>query len=531
MARKIGTGAGALFLTLFGTSALHAITADQVWTAWQRQYADAGYQLALGPQERQGDTLSLRDLRLTNSANGTTVTFDVPELRLQERQDGTVRATFAPEMTGHIQSVLPVTPPDAPTEGGAAAQTAETETIEMALRVAQKDTEAVVSGTPESLSYTLDAPEVTLDLTQAPDPDKAPGAGSAQAAVPMAMRLVASGVKGIYHVEQGAASTAQKMTSDLTIAATRISAGGADSESGATFALTGDIADIVLHSVASLPEGGMDKDVETAFAKGLSVEGSASYGANAYRIESQSAESQMQMDAASKSGKLTVAMDAQALNYSASSEEAQLSLTHAMAEQPLRASLAAVNLDFAMPLSRSDVPKPFTGKLTLADLTLSDEVWNQFDPAAKLTRTPATLALDLTGTARPLADLYRTDVAAIAGGPALAFDSLNVNRLHLALAGAELNGTGAFTFENPAGGAAGAELGHARPVGAADLSLTGGNKLMADLVAAGFVPQQQAMLVRALLGLYAAPTGDDGYRAKIEFTPAGEILANGQRIQ
>jgi hypothetical protein len=68
-------------------------------------------------------------------------------------------------------------------------------------------------------------------------------------------------------------------------------------------------------------------------------------------------------------------------------------------------------------------------------------------------------------------------------------------------------------------------------VGAIDLTLTGANKLMDNLVAAGLVPEDQIMGARMMLGLFAVPTGDDAMASKIEFKEDGGIYANGQRIQ
>ena len=71
-----------------------------------------------------------------------------------------------------------------------------------------------------------------------------------------------------------------------------------------------------------------------------------------------------------------------------------------------------------------------------------------------------------------------------------------------------------------------------KPVGAVDLSLSGGNGLLDKLIAMGLFPQEQAMGVRMMMGLFAVP-GDapDTLNSKIEFTQDGQILANGQRIK
>jgi hypothetical protein len=69
-----------------------------------------------------------------------------------------------------------------------------------------------------------------------------------------------------------------------------------------------------------------------------------------------------------------------------------------------------------------------------------------------------------------------------------------------------------------------------KPVGAVDLSLTGGNRLIDTLVAMGVVPEDQAGFARMMLGLYAVPSGEDALTSKIEFKEDGGIYANGQRV-
>jgi hypothetical protein len=116
-----------------------------------------------------------------------------------------------------------------------------------------------------------------------------------------------------------------------------------------------------------------------------------------------------------------------------------------------------------------------------------------------------------------------------AGSPFGEIHALTVNALTLAIAGARLTGAGDFTFDN-------ADMstfpGMPRPEGALDLQLTGGNTLMDTLVAMGLLPEEQAMGARMMLGLFARPgSGPDSLTSRIEITPDGQLLANGQRLR
>ena len=104
-------------------------------------------------------------------------------------------------------------------------------------------------------------------------------------------------------------------------------------------------------------------------------------------------------------------------------------------------------------------------------------------------------------------------------------ETLDINKLEVSVAGAELTGDGGFTFENNQGPMP-------QPQGAVDLTLKGGNGLIDKLVAGGLIGDQEAMGVRMMMGLLAVP-GDtpDTLNSKIEINDQGHVLANGQRIQ
>ena len=107
--------------------------------------------------------------------------------------------------------------------------------------------------------------------------------------------------------------------------------------------------------------------------------------------------------------------------------------------------------------------------------------------------------------------------------PPVQIDSLNVKKLQLTAAGAELTGAGALTFDNATA--------TPMPLGAIDLKLSGANKLMDGLVAMGVMPQDQVMFAKMMMGMYAVPAGEDLFTSKIEFKEGGRILANGQPIK
>lgn len=501
MTRNIG--AVAFAATLLSTTALHAVTADEVWTAWQKEYAAYGFQIATGGQTRQGDTLVLSNVHLTNATDDAQLELNLPEVRLREQGDGTVEITLAREMTGASRA----TP-----ESG--------EPIELDLRMTQTDSRAVVSGTPDDLAYKITAPVVVIDMTQAVPPatTESGAVDLSKAPSPMTMQITASGIDGEYHLADGAD---RRLTSSITAKSTQLVM-SSTGENGESLKLRGDIADVSSRSSTLAPQGTNLEDLNAALSQGARIDASATYGASTWIVESTGDKGLTTLSGASNSGDFVMTMAPEAIHYAATAQAPKVTAQLPDVPVPFSGTLDSANFDITLPMRKSDTPQPFVGKIGLTNLTLSDEVWSLFDPQGKLPHTPATLVLDLDGTARPVMDLFSTEAATQQQLP-VQVDSLTLNRLQLTAAGADLSGTGAVTFDNTAG--------VPMPEGAVDLRLAGANGLMDNLTAMKLVPQDQMMFVRMMLGLYAAAAGDDLYTSKIEFKSGGEILANGQRIR
>jgi hypothetical protein len=228
------------------------------------------------------------------------------------------------------------------------------------------------------------------------------------------------------------------------------------------------------------------------------------------------------------SGGLAFAMDKTAMTYKGGGKEIEVIASGAQIPFPEVALRYAESVfDFAVPLSKGDAPQPFNMTVKLIGATISDEVWGLFDPAGSLPRDPATLIVDANGTAKLAMDL--TDEAATnSGQPPGTLESLNLPDLQLTAAGADLTGAGAFTFDNT-------DLttfqGMPAPTGRIDLKLVGGNGLLDKLIQLGYVPEDQAMGLRMMLGMFARPgEGPDTLTSTIEFRDKG-LFANGMQLQ
>jgi len=197
---------------------------------------------------------------------------------------------------------------------------------------------------------------------------------------------------------------------------------------------------------------------------------------------------------------------------------------------PVAAQMGEMLFDVTIPVLAENTPSDAVYAVTVGDLTLSDDVWGLFDPAAKLPRDPATITLDMSGQTTIFTDLLDFAAMEKLESAPLEPNVFSLDKLLVSLAGAELTGTGGFTFDNSD---TTTFDGMPAPTGAVDLKLVGGNGLMDKLVEMGLLPKDQAMGARMMMGLFATPgEGEDSLTTKIEIDGAtGAISANGQRLQ
>ena len=190
----------------------------------------------------------------------------------------------------------------------------------------------------------------------------------------------------------------------------------------------------------------------------------------------------------------------------------------------LKLSYAEAAFNLLLPLAKTEEPADFAFLTKLVDLKVSDEIWGMFDPGAVLPRDPATIVIDTKGKAKVTADI--SDPAAMSEGtPPGELHALDVTELRASVAGAELTGSGAFTFDNTDTVTFG---GMPAPTGKLDLRLVGGNGLMQKLVTLGILSEEDVMGANMMLSMFANPgPGEDELSSTLEFKDKG-FFANGR---
>jgi hypothetical protein len=284
---------------------------------------------------------------------------------------------------------------------------------------------------------------------------------------------------------------------------------------------------LTANSTAIYPQGMNSSDMAEMIAAGVDIGGTMTYTGGSTDIQAVSPDGPFSANTSSTGGALTFAMNGDGLRYDIRGTGVAINAQVPDFPFPVSLNMAESAFTFGIPLAVSEEPQSFAFGFKFGEFTVSDVLWSLFDPGAQLPRDPATLELDLTGTAKVQTDIF--DPMAMAGNEAPGeINSLNINTLLVDLVGARLIGSGAFSFDNTD---TTTFDGMPRPEGALDLRLEGANKLIDTLVGMGLLPQEQAMGARMMMGLFGVPQGDDTLTSKIEVNAEGHVLANGQRLQ
>ena len=491
-----GLGSGAICAFLLGTTAVHAdVTAQEVWKGVTDYYTALGQTVTTGSAEMQGDTLVVSNAVFASEVPEGSFSATIGELRLRELGDGRVEITMSEE--------IPLEMLSKPESG---------ESVDMGMKLTQSGLAMIVSGTPENAVYDLTAPEMALTVDgMTVDGD----------AVPLTLNLTLTGNTGTYRMSTAAG---RKLASQMTVDKLDLEVAAQDPEGKGDFSASGSLTGLSGTSDATIPDGVDMADMNAALQAGLGMTGSFAHSGSGFVMDFKDETDTVHAQSTSGGGTLHFRMSKDGLAYGGTGRDSTLSMQISSLPVPIDVALAETAFDIALPVTKTDAAQPFSALVKLVDLTVSDGLWSMFDPTGQLPHDPATLIVDLAGSAKMAINIFDPKEAeTIAGAPPGELESLDVRELKVSAVGAELTGKGAMTFDNSAG--------VPKPLGSVDMQLTGGNGLIDKLVAMGLVPEDQAMGARMMMGLFAVPTGEDTLTSKIEFKEDGGVYANGQRVQ
>ena len=486
---------------LLSSTAVYAdVTAQQVWDDWKANmgmYGEAG--VTIGSEVASGGTVTVTDLGIDSATDGGSIKANLASLVLTENGDGTVSVTMSEDYPMTITNT--------------------TDGVETVVTVALKQTgmTMTVSGTPEEMTYDIAATTYAVML------DSIMEAG---AEVPAEIGITLNNLAGSYVSTPGELRNIDYVvgaeSADVAVVVT-------DAETGNAMNFSGKINDLATTANMSIP---MDVvDPQAMFAAGMAMAGGYTFGASSYVFSvTDPATGDTSGTATALSGTTDFSFDMAAMAYDTTTLGLNIELTSAAMPFPVKLSVAEVGLGVLFPLAKGTEPSDWASSLNLTDLTVNDEIWAMIDAGNALPHDPATVVMDLSGTATMLFDVLdpAQQEAMNAGAAPGQLNSVAINDLTVKLAGAEVMGTGAFTFDNTDTTTI---PGMPRPEGSFELNINGVNSLLDKLIGMGLIPEDQAMMPRMMMGMFATVVGEDQLTSKIEIDANGGIFANGQQIQ
>lgn len=480
------------------------VTPEEVWANWQALSAAGGATIAAENETREGDTLVIRGVTTTApqpDASAAAAMGRIDEIRLRDLGDGTVEITHSETFSVTVQA------PAAPGIEPPLAQ-------EMTLAVSAPGAVTLASGSPEAMRYqsTLPALEVTLAA-----PEGAEGALSLNLTLANAMTD---------YLSEGA--DRKTVSGSMAAESLAFAMAGTDAETGESFDMTRSMGELAATFDATLLPAEAMQDMAAAIAAGFAFHFDLTQSAGSFSMNGTQEGMPMSLTGRSEGGGLRVGLDQSKFEYAASAKGVAVSVSSpAMPMPEAEVTLAELGISLAMPVTPAEAPGDFGLTVTLTDLALPKEAWEMFDPMAMLPHDPASLAIEISGTARLTRNLFDPHLAAdMAAAPVPPGEllSLDLPRLLARVAGAELTGSGALTFDN-------AVPGMPMPTGTVDLRLTGANRLIDALLAMGMMTEDDAMSARMMIAMFANPgPGEDELTSAVEFRDGG-VFVNGQQFQ
>lgn len=483
---------------LMGGTAHAALTADQVWQSWKDGAALAGLTVTAATESNTGGVLTLNGISIAPA--GAPNAFTISDITLTEQSDGTV--TIAPGAdigiaTGEGPTAAKV---DVVHDGLVITASEEAGALVYAFEAAKLDVGFDVSSEGYSWDDSVPAPVV-----------KNTGKVGFEA------------LEGSYSDTPG-----DNRVFGLDLKATKLLLDTANDDAGmgmkaTSVSETADFTagfDVTLPSTTPLAElqghAGFRKALEEGFSIAMTFGQGNSTGTNTQENEFFPYE----MTMATAGGEGSLSFDKDNFTLVSQSGSVQLNVTSAAFPAPMEMTLAEATMDMKVPVIATE-PQDVVVKMKLDQLALSEGVWGMFDPGAALKRDPLDLNVDVSG--RTTLDLIRMAEAEAVGGepPIPRVEKLDITDITLKVAGAALNATGAFTFDQ-----------FMMPQGSAKVDVDGANALIDGLIKTGLVQEQDAMGARMMMGMFMRPSGngDDSLTSDIEVKEGMQVLVNGQPL-
>ena len=500
MTPKLATSIFAL-TAVCASPAFADVTAQDVWANQQALFTAMGGTLS---GELADDGTVSPELNFILPDGAASMQIKAGPITLTDNDDGTVTVTYPSPFSVTVAG-------GAPDEG--------TFTLDMVMT--HSSYTSVANGNPGDIAYDTSADNIRIEVTNLTmdngSDEEVEMTGILDMSSWISMSRITEGNVIAYSSQSttGASSAEFQSTIDDVVA----------TSTQTTLPLETAIA-------ASLPAGGSDlMNLSQATRNGLSIalesSGEGSTSATETRLNGDILNSQ-----STETGEQTFALvfDESGLVMNADADGFALTMNDPMVlPQPIDFAIDAVAMNLDLPLNASTEAQDFRVATSLTGIAIGDVVWDMFDPAGELPRDPADISFDITGIGTNGMDLLDfASMTQMAGPPPVQVDEVTIQNLRIAAVGAEATARGSMTFDWTDFSTI---PGMPRPEGQVTVNLNGANQLMDRLAAMGMIAEQDLMMPRMMMGMFATPVGDDMLESVIEVNEQGHVLANGQRLQ
>lgn len=515
MFRLLATSSAALIAA--AAPVLAEVTPAQVWDNLSAYYATVGYDVSTGGRDEAGDTLTLTDVAISLDGESSDANIAIPKIVLQQTGDARVRTMIDGQIVADMTSNIP-----------------NQENADLRILIDMPGNEMLSSGTPEEMTHDVTYPEMRIALRFGKDGIE----GSAEDA-PLTVRL--SDLTG---TQRNLTGTNPQTSYDLDVRAVDMvmeMAGAGMGDDPGTIRGSGQIDGLSMTGTMTAPEGQVDAadNPHEALNAGMMIDATLTMGA----LTGNSTFNTPSADGGSRSGsssfesgesKVALTMSRDGISYGGTVDGTRVEMSVPGLPFPISYAIDSASGTLALPVSKSEEPQPYRVAYDLSGLTLADGIWNLFDPDQKLPRDPASLSVDVEGTAIVKEDLLDPAMAQRMEQPTTGDDTampsmpfraetVTINKFSLDAVGAKADVTGDLTIPEDGD----------QPVGTISGQFAGINPLLETLASMGIMPQEQIMGTRMMIAMFARPAegNPDQLQTELEFRQDGSIFANGQQVK
>jgi hypothetical protein len=501
--RILATTSFAVLSAFLAAPAFADVTAEEVWQNWKDLGTAYGQTYTTGSETRAGDTLTITDLAMEMNSGDAKVAGTIPQVAFRETGDGRVEITLSDAYLMKMES-----------------KDVKGDTVSNSFNIGQNGLVMTASGDPSAISYDIKADSMVVNVLDFVADGKPKD---------LNVDFNLANLTANYQVTPGDMTG---LTSTFAAQSLSFQVMGKGDDNKGSFEAKGQMNNLAGASAGAMPKAMTTGNLGAMLAGGFTSDGSFTYDNGNFTLAATDEKgSTTNVDSSSQGGSLNFSLDKSRIAYGANASKVAMKASGSAIPLPdLSAAYDEAAFSLLMPVAKSDEAQNFAIQTKLEGLTVSDMIWGMIDPAATLPRDAATLNISLKGKAKPMVDLLSVDKTAMMGRtPPVQLDALDVESLHLSVAGAEFKGDGALAFDNTKppllGGVA------PMPTGKLNLSLTGANTLLGKLQALGLVDPQMTMTFGMMSGMLAKPgPTPDSLISEVEFQEGGKILTNGNPL-